>query len=94
MCFQGDKGHGATSDVPGLHEIDRPALVHRKFNSRLLLSRVVGVDNYIWFLGTTHESRCSQSTQNAEDKQRQSGAVLSPPGGGFEPRTSATKNVV
>jgi hypothetical protein len=30
----------------------------------------------------------SLSTQNAEDK-RQSGAVPSPPGGGFEPRMSA-----
>jgi hypothetical protein len=55
----------------------------------LLLSRVVGVDKYRCFLGTTHENCCSLSTQNAEDK-RQLGAVLSSPGREFKPRTSAT----
>jgi hypothetical protein len=55
----------------------------------LLLSCVVEVEKYRCFLGTTHENCCSLSTQNAEDK-RQSGVVLSPPGGGFEPRMSAT----
>jgi hypothetical protein len=54
----------------------------------LLLSHVVGVEKYRCFLGTTRENCCSLSTQDAEDK-RQSGAVLSPPGRGFEPRTLA-----
>ncbi len=43
----------------------------------------------ICFSGTTRENCCSLSTRNAKDK-RQSGIVLSPPGSGFEPRTSAT----
>ncbi len=41
------------------------------------------------FLGATHENCCSLNTQNTEDKC-QAGAILSPPGGGYEPRTSAT----
>jgi hypothetical protein len=67
---------------------DRPLCATNLIHD-LLLSRVVGVEKYRCFLGTTRENCCSLSTQNAEDK-RQSGAVLSLPGGGFEPRTSAT----
>jgi hypothetical protein len=55
----------------------------------LLLSCVVGMEKYRCYLGTTRENCCSLSMQNAKDKC-QSGIVLSPPGGGFEPRTSAT----
>jgi hypothetical protein len=35
----------------------------------LLMSRVVGVEKYRCFLGTTRENCCSLSTQNAEDKR-------------------------
>ncbi len=76
------------NQVPGLHDIDRLALVSHKFNSKVLLSPVVGVEKYRCFSETTRENHCSLSTRNAEDKH-QSGAVLSPQGGGFEPRTSA-----
>ncbi len=55
----------------------------------LLLSRVVEMEKYRCFLGTTRKNCCSLSMRNAKDK-RQSEIVLSPPGGGFEPRTSAT----
>jgi hypothetical protein len=55
----------------------------------LLLSRVVGMEKYRCFLGTTRENCCSLNTRNVKDK-RQSGVVLSLPGGGFEPRSSAT----
>jgi hypothetical protein len=55
----------------------------------LLLFRVVGMEKYRCFMGTTGENCCSLNTRNAKDK-RQSGVVLSLPGGGFEPRTSAT----
>ena len=55
----------------------------------LLLSRVVGMEKYRCFLGTTRENCCFLNTQNAKDNC-QSGVVLSPPGGGFEPRMSAT----
>jgi hypothetical protein len=55
----------------------------------LLLSRVVGMEKYRCFLGTTCENCCSLNTQNVKDKH-QSGVVQSPPGGGFKPRLSAT----
>jgi hypothetical protein len=55
----------------------------------LLLSRALGVEKYTCFSGTTHENCCSLSMQSTEDK-RQSGAVLSLPGRGLEPRTLAT----
>jgi hypothetical protein len=55
----------------------------------LLLSRVMGMEKYRCFSGTTRENRCSLSMGNTKDK-RQSGVVLSPPGGGYEPRTFAT----
>jgi hypothetical protein len=55
----------------------------------LLLSCVVGIEKYRCFLGTTRENCCSLNTQNAKDK-RQVGVVLSPPGRGFDHRTSAT----
>ncbi len=58
----------------------------------LLLSHDVGMEKYRCFLGTTHENCCSLNTRNVKDK-RQSGVVLSPQGGGFEPRSSATYNV-
>jgi hypothetical protein len=66
---------------------DRPSCEMNLIHD-LLLSCVVGVEKYRCFSGTTHENCCSLSTQNAD--KRQSGAVLSPPGEGFEPRTSAT----
>jgi hypothetical protein len=78
------------NQVPELHRIGRPALVHHKFNSQfLLLSCVVEMEKYRCFSGTTRENCCSLSTQNAKDKL-QSGIVLSLPGGSFEPGTSAT----
>jgi hypothetical protein len=67
---------------------DRPSWAINLIHD-LLLSHVVGVEKYRCFLGTTRENCCSLSTQIAEDK-RQSGAGLSPSGGGFKPRTSAT----
>ncbi len=82
-------GGAAWKQVPVLYGNDRPALARHKFSHDFILSRVVGMEKYRCFLGTTRENRCSLSTQNAKDK-RQSGIVLSPPGGGFEPRTSAT----
>jgi hypothetical protein len=55
----------------------------------LLLSCVVGIEKYRCFSGTTGENCCSLNTQNTKDKH-QSGVVVSPPGGGFKPRMSAT----
>jgi hypothetical protein len=55
----------------------------------LPLSRVVGIEKYRCFLGTTRENCCSLTMQNAKDKH-QLGVVLSLLGGGFEPRTSVT----
>ncbi len=82
-------GGAAWKQVPVLYGNDRPALARHEFRHDFILSRVVGMEKYRCFLGTTHENRCSLSTRNAKDK-RQSGIVLSPPGGGFEPRLSAT----
>ncbi len=82
-------GGAARKQVPVLYGNDRPALVCHEFWHNFILSCVVGMEKYRCFLGTTHENRCSLSTQHAKDKQ-QSGIVLSPPGGGFKPRTTAT----
>jgi hypothetical protein len=49
------------------------------------------MEKYRCFLGTTRENCCSLKTQNLKDK-RQSGVVLSLPGGGFKPRRSAACN--
>jgi hypothetical protein len=51
----------------------------------LLLSRVVGMEKYRCFLGTTRENCCSLNMQNVKDKH-QSGVILSLPGEGFELR--------
>ena len=82
-------GGAARKQVPVLYGNDRPALARHEFRHDFILSRAVGMEKYRCFAGTTRENRCSLSTRNAKDK-RQSGIVLSPPGGGFEPRTSAT----
>ncbi len=82
-------GGAAWKQVPVLYGNDRRALARHKFWHDYILSRVVGMEKTRCFSGTTHENLCSLSTRNAKDK-RQSGIVLSPPGGGFEPRTSAT----
>jgi hypothetical protein len=82
-------GGAAWKQVPVLYGNDRPAFTRHKFRHDFILSHVVGMEKYRCFSGTTRENRCSLSTRNAKDK-RQSGIVLSPPGGGFEPRTSAT----
>ncbi len=60
-----------------------PILTQTKFRHDFILSRAVGMEKYRCFAGTTRENHCSLSTRNAKDK-RQSGIVLSPPGGGFE----------
>jgi hypothetical protein len=77
------------NQVPELHRIGRDPLHATNLIHILLFSCVVGVEKYRCFLGTTHENCCSLSMQNTEDK-RQSGAVLSSPGKGFEPRMLAT----
>ena len=82
-------GGAARKQVPVLYGNDRPALARHEFRHDFILSRAVGMEKYRCFAGTTRENCCSLSTRNAKDK-RQSGIVLSPPGGGFEPRTSAT----
>ena len=82
-------GGAARKQVPVLYGNDRPALARHKFRHDFILSCAVGMEKYRCFLGTAHENCCSLSTGNAKDKH-QSGIVLSPPGRGFEPRTSAT----
>jgi hypothetical protein len=82
-------GGAAWKQVPVLYGNDRPALARHEFRHDFILSHVVGMEMNRYFSGTTHENRCSLSTRNAKDKH-QSGIVLSPPGGGFKPRTSAT----
>ena len=67
---------------------DRPSCATNLIHD-LLLSRVVGMEKYRCFLGTTRENCCSLNTRSVKDK-RQSGVVLSPPGGGFELRSLAT----
>jgi hypothetical protein len=58
-------GGAAWKQVPVLYRNDRPALAHHEFWHDFILSRVVGMEKYRCFSGTTRENRCSLSTWNA-----------------------------
>ena len=78
------------NQVPELHRIGRPAFVQHKFNSRFYYCPVLWEWKRIcvaWELPV--KIAASLNKQNINDK-RLSGVVLSLPGGGFEPRLSAT----
>jgi hypothetical protein len=78
------------NQVSELHKIGRPALMRHKFNSRFYNCPVLWELKSIcvsWELPV--KIAAPLNTQNVKDKHL-SGVVLSPPGGGFEPRLLAT----
>ncbi len=78
------------NQVPELHRIGRPALVHHKFDSRFYYCPMLWEWKSIcvsWELPV--KIAAPLNMQNVKDKHL-SGVVLSPPGEGFEPRLSAT----
>ncbi len=79
----------AREQVPVLYGDNRPALARHEYWQNFYLVLFMRVKRYRCFVGTTHENHCFLNTQNTEAKHK-SGAVLSPPGRGFEPKTSAT----